>query len=79
MAHIPMDDVQALWNATPHHDWASLHRTLEQRKGKAEGISDRLIDLLLPITQQWAQSHHPFPDSPQRLYDMLNQAIQSKR
>jgi len=79
VAHIPMDDVNTLWRDTPQHDWSAFHRTLQQHKGKVNGISDALIDLLLPIAQRFAQSRHPYPDSPQAMYDLLNEEIRALR
>ncbi len=79
MAHIPVDDVQTLWNDTPQRGWSALHRTLQQHKGKVDGISDSLIDMLMPIAQRFAQSGQPYPDSPQKMYELLNQQIQARR
>ncbi len=78
VAHIPMDDIQQLWNDTPSHDWSSFHETLQRHKGKVDGISDRLIDLLLPVSEQMARSGRPFPESPQQLYEVLNQQIRAQ-
>jgi hypothetical protein len=70
-----MDDIQELWTETPHHSWKALHDTLQHHKGKAEGISDNLVDLMLQISQSFEKSGKSFPSSPQQLYDELNQQI----
>lgn len=75
MAHIPMDDIQELWNQTTQHSWSALHQTLEQHKGKAAGISDTLVDMMLPITQRESQAGHNYPDSPQQLAEVLNRQL----
>ncbi len=79
MAHIPMDDINQLWSETSQHNWSAFQQTIRSHKGKANGISDNLIDMLMPIAEQYARSHHPFPNSPQEMYDMLNQAIGARR
>jgi hypothetical protein len=66
-----MDDINEMWNQAPH-DWSGLHRWLEQHKGKAEGISDNLVDMMSQIT---SHTNHPFPSSPQQLYEFFNQQI----
>lgn len=74
MAHTPMDDIQDLWTQAPHN-WSGLHQNLQQRKGEAEGISDTLVDKMLQISQKERQEKHPFPNSPQELYNLLNQQL----
>ena len=51
--------------------------TLEQRKGKAEGISDTLVDMMMKITQDLEKTKTPYPDASQKLYDMLNQQAET--
>ncbi|HZR42010.1 MAG TPA: hypothetical protein VFB12_17960 [Ktedonobacteraceae bacterium] len=75
MAHVPMDDVQELWKDTSAHSWSAFHDTLEKHKGKTEGISDTLVDRMLEITQDLEKSRTPYPDSPQKLYDVLNERV----
>lgn len=78
MAHIPMDDVNLLWEETPHHNWSALHDTLEQQRTLAMGIADRLLDDLLSVTDRWARSGEPYPESPEALYELLNQEISAR-
>jgi hypothetical protein len=42
-----MGDIQELWNQTNQHSWSALHKTLEEHKGKAQGIEDSLVDMML--------------------------------
>lgn len=76
MAHIPMNDITELWNESGH-SWSGLHQNLEQRRGKAAGISNTLVLEMLRITHQEDDSGHSFPNSAQGLYDLLNQRLQA--
>ncbi len=78
LAQIPMDDVNLLWEETPHHNWSALHDTLEQQRTLAMGIADRLLDDLLSFTDRCARSGQPYPESAERLYELLNQEIQAR-
>lgn len=71
MAHVPMDDITEMWNNAPH-DWKGLHGWLEGHKGKAQGISDNLVDMMSQIT---TNNSRPFPKSQQELYDFMNSQI----
>jgi hypothetical protein len=73
--HIPMDDVQQLWNETLQHSWSALQKTLEGHKGKAKGIEDALVSTILQATQREQQGGHPFPDSPRQLYEVINKDV----
>jgi hypothetical protein len=75
LAEISIDDVGLLWEETPYHNWSALHDTLEQRRRLAMGISDPVVDLLLSATDRWARSGEPYPESPEALYDLLNEEI----
>ncbi len=77
MAQISMDDVNLLWEETPQHHWSALHDTLEQQRTVAMGISDPLLDTLLSITDRYARSGQSYPESPERLYEVLNQEIEA--
>jgi hypothetical protein len=76
MAHIPMDDIRELWRQTPTHSWSALHKTLQAHKGKTEGISDSLVDMMLLITRAEEQAGNPYPDSADQLYNVLNQGAE---
>ena len=73
MAHLPIDDARALFNDNKQKTWSGLYQVLQQRKGKAEGISDALIDLMFPISQRFAQENRPYPNSPEELQRMINE------
>lgn len=75
MAHIPMDDIEPLWNETPQHDWGALRKTLEAHKGKVNGISDTLVDMMIMATEELEKSNQPYPENPQQLHDVLNARI----
>lgn len=76
MAHIPMGDIQELWNQTNDHSWKGLHSTLQQHKGKAQGISNDLVHAMLDITGRLEKEGKPYPASTQKLYDVLNDQLQ---
>lgn len=78
MAHIPMDDINLLWNETKDKNWQELHQVLEQHKGKTNGISDTLVKIMLARSEEMAKSGQPFPDSPEKLSDVLNQNLEKK-
>lgn len=71
-----MDDIKELWNSTSEHNWSALHKNLQERKGKAEGISDKLVDMMMMETKQLENSGTPYPKSENELYDILNQRMQ---
>ena len=73
MAHLPLDDAQALFQDNKQKSWSGLHQVLQQRKGKAEGISDALIDLMMPIAQRFAAENRPYPGSPGELQQVINE------
>lgn len=75
MAHIPSGDIQELWNDTKEHSWKALHKTLEQHQGKAEGISNNLVDMMLNITDRMEKEGKAYPNSTQQLYDVLNDQV----
>jgi hypothetical protein len=79
MAHVPMGDIQELWNQTSQHSWSALHQTLEEHKGKAQGIEDSLVDMMLQATQNLEHSHEKYPDNPQQLYDIMNKYVEQRR
>lgn len=79
MAHLPIDDARAIFEWTTPKTWSEFLRVLRQHKGKVDGISDALIDLMMPIAQQFEQTGKPFPNTPEQLQDALNQELVSKR
>lgn len=74
MAHIPMGDIEELWNSS-QHSWHGLHQNLEGRVGKSEGISNNLVEDMIGISKQMEQSGQSFPSSPEQLYNVLNQHL----
>lgn len=76
MAHIPMDDVQTLWNEIQDKSWSGLHQVLEQHRGKTNGISDNLIQMMIPETEELEKRGEPFPDSPEKLSEVLNENLE---
>ncbi len=73
MAHIPMDDVKELYNANGH-TWADLGKTVENRRGRNDGIGEYLIiDLAHALKEMDGES---FPDSPEKLYEVLNKKLE---
>ncbi len=77
MAHIPMDDIRELWNSIgSNHSWKALAQNLQSRKGTAQGISDNLVDVMLFISHNEEKANHPFPQTADQLYELLNQQYQ---
>lgn len=76
MAHIPMSDIEELWKGS-QHSWHGLHQSLESRRGKAEGISNTLVDEMISYSKQMERAGKPFPDNAHQLYDEMNQKLQA--
>lgn len=76
MAHVPIDDIQELWNWTPQHNWSALHKTLQEHVSTAQGISNNLVEAMLHISEQEQQAGHKYPESPKQLYDLMNSRIE---
>lgn len=75
MAHLPMDDARMLFDDNKEKTWMGLHHVLQRRKGKAEGISDTLITMMMPIAERMAQMQRPFPGSAKELQQVLNDEL----
>lgn len=71
MAHIPADDVQQLFHDNKQKSWSGLLSVLQQRKGKAEGIEDSIIDSLTIVTKRLEQAHETYPGSSDQLQRVL--------
>ena len=72
MAHLPMDDAVQLFDDNKQRNWPGFEQVLKQHKGKADGISDNLIDLMMPISEHFAQAKRPYPNSPDELQRVIN-------
>jgi len=72
MAHLPMDDAQILFNDNKQMSWSGFSQVLKQHKGKTNGISDTLIDMMMPISRRMEQTNRPYPKSAQELDMMIN-------
>ncbi len=75
MAHIPMDDTETLWSETTDRSWAGLGKTLEAHKGKTNGISDELIDLMMQEVRKMESAGTPYPTSAEELNRVLNENL----
>ncbi|HUV72281.1 MAG TPA: hypothetical protein VMW25_04675 [Clostridia bacterium] len=75
MAHIPMDDTDVLWKETMQKNWGAFQETLKKHKGKTNGISDTLIDMMMQVSQKMDSSGAPFPQSAQELNQVLNENL----
>ncbi len=75
MAHLPMDDARMLFDDNKQKTWSGLRQVLQQRKGKAEGISDNLISMMMPISERMMQSNRPYPSSAQELQTVINEEL----
>jgi hypothetical protein len=76
MATIPQDDVREIWNEMQNRSWSGLIQTLQAHKGKTEGISDYVVDIMLMIARNEERAGKPFPSNADQLYDELNKQIQ---
>jgi hypothetical protein len=79
MAHLPIDDARDLFTWTTPKTWSAFSKVLQQHKGKVDGISDALIDLMMPISQHFEQTGKPFPNTPEQLQEVLNHELASMR
>lgn len=75
MAHVPLDDAKQLFHETNPKTWAQFQKVLQQHKGKTNGISDTLIDLMMQMVPRFEQSHQTFPTSPEQLQELLNRRL----
>jgi len=75
MAHIPSDDVQVLFQENTQHSWSGLRQILKQRQGKAEGIEDSIVNMLLIITQNLERSNQPYPGSVDQMQRILDNEL----
>lgn len=75
MAHIPIDDIQQLWDETPQRSWKALHKTLEAHVDKAEGISNVLVLDMLKTVGRLDKEGKPYPQHLVELYSELNAQV----
>jgi hypothetical protein len=75
MAHIPMDDTDVLWQETSEKSWKALRKTLEQHRGKTNGIENELVSLMMDEAQKMEIENKPYPESPQELNQVLNENL----
>ncbi|RJQ50897.1 MAG: hypothetical protein C4521_13180 [Actinobacteria bacterium] len=73
MAHVPMDDIEQIWNGIPSKSWDAMESYLINAKGKPEGISDTLVNMMLDFIPDWQDQ--PFPESPVELYNFVNDRL----
>ena len=79
MSHVPMGDIQSLWNWTPDHNWSALIKTLQDHISTTEGISNNLIVMMLHHAKKLEQENKKYPDNPRELYDMMNKYVETQR
>lgn len=75
MAHLPIDDAEMLFSDNTQKNWSGMLSVLKRRKGKAEGISDTLITMLMPIVQRFEQSGKAYPNSAEGLQEIFNDEL----
>jgi len=75
MAHIPSDDIQVLFQENTQHSWSGLRQVLKQRQGKAEGIEDSIVNMLLIISQNLERSNQPYPGSVDQMQRVLDNEL----
>jgi len=67
--------VRQLYQENRQQSWSGLHQTLQQHKGKAEGIEDSIVDSLLMVSRHLEASGEPYPGSPDQLQRVLEHEI----
>lgn len=77
MAHIPMDDIKQIWRELSDRSWKGLGEYLREHKGKADGISDTLVDEMGQVASEMEKSEQGFPGSADDLYKMINEKTKS--
>ncbi len=73
MDHVPMDNVNGLWNQTKAKNWDGLENVLTEHKEKAEGIDDALIPQMKQKIESLKDEGQDFPNSAGELYELLNE------
>lgn len=72
MAHIPMGDVQHLWDKAPH-TWSALGKYAREHQRKQDGIAEYLMIELPEVAEQMGD--RSFPTTPEQLYETLNEKL----
>lgn len=75
MAHVPIDDAKKLFSETNPKTWSQLHKVLEGHKGKVDGIEDKLVDLMIPMTEYYEHAGESFPTTPDKLQELMNHRL----
>ena len=73
MDHVPMDDINEIWNQTDDKSWEGLENALNQHEDKAEGIDNALIGQMKEKINKLKEEGQEFPKSPDELYELLNE------
>ncbi|MCL6431683.1 MAG: hypothetical protein K6V36_12630 [Anaerolineae bacterium] len=72
MAHLPDGEAERLYMENQERSWQGLHRVIERRRKRPEGLSESLIEALLPVIQRLAESPCRYPESARGLANELN-------
>jgi hypothetical protein len=75
VAHVPLDDARQLFFETNPKTWSQFRNVLRQHKGKVDGISDTLIDLMMEMVPHFEETHEAFPGTPEQLQNLLNRRL----
>jgi len=75
LSHIPMNHVSRLWSEIQLNTWEELRQALEQRRGNPDDIGVELVEQIIAVVEVCESSDEPFPDSPNQLYEYLNQTL----
>jgi hypothetical protein len=76
VTHIPMDDINEIWQQTQQMTWSALMDVLHAQQETTDGISDTLVDAMTKMSNEFQSSGRPFPASLKQLYDVFNQQLQ---
>ncbi len=79
MANVPMNDINELWKQMGNdRSWSKFARTLREHRDKAQGIDDGLVDHLMQVADKMRNQGKSFPDSPQKLHEVLMEQTREK-
>ena len=74
MSRLQMDDAKKLWNEMgDNKSWDSLHNILKKHQDQSKGIDDSTVELLIRETNDLKGEKKPFPDSPEKMREMLTE------
>ena len=74
-AHLPIDDARQLYTENKARTWSGLLHIVEQHRGRADGIENEIILMLIPVIKHLAQSEAHYPFDVDDFRRVINQAL----